>query len=228
MLSRKGLLIIGSFLLPVYFFLFPLSVYGHGQEIHSEEVFLRGPTVFLLFPAGILVFLIFFAFYLILKNRPPERMNINLSRLSNSFKFLITLSIIILGIVHLLALFNVYLHTRVESSSVEEYFSFMELADLVSLSHVHLFGHLTMYFLVGIVFLLTRLGERFKIGVISLAILGAYLDVLSWWLIKYVSVHFEVISYLSGLSFTLGFLIMALSILYELWGSKFSDTQGRE
>lgn len=221
MLMKKRLSVtVGLLFVVVYSVLFSFSVYGHGQKAQSEVVYAKGPIVTVLLLSILFIFLIFFAFYLILKNRPAERMNINLSHLPNSFKFLITLSLIILGTVHLLAIFNVYLHTVVESASVEEYFSFMELADLVSLSHVHLFGHLTMYFLIGIVFLLTRFGERFKIAVISLAILGAYLDVLSWWLIKYVSIHFEALSYLSGLSLSLGFLMMTLSILYELWGKK--------
>lgn len=224
MLDRRRLLVVSLLFIPLFFSLFSLSAYGNGQEVpHGKEGFLRGPTVFLLLAAGILIFFIFFAFYLILKNRHPERMNINLSRLPDSFKFLITLSVIILGIVHLLAFFNVYLHTKVGPFSVEKYFSSMGLTRLISLSHVHLFGHLTMYFLVGVVFVLTRVGERLKIGVISLAILGAYLDVLSWWLIKYISVRFETLSYLSGLSFSLGFLFMALTILYELWIKKYRE-----
>ena len=88
---------------------------------------------------------------------------------------------------------------------------------LAAMTHAHLFGLVTMYTLISALFLFTRLGERLKILILSTAISGGLWDVTSWWLIKYASAKFEIISILSGAMAALGFLTMILFILYETW-----------
>lgn len=140
-----------------------------------------------------------------------------LNQLPISGRVLITFFVAILGLVHVFALTEVYLQIKVNASSIEEYFSYVPLAKLAAMTHTHLFGHAIMYALVAGLFMFTRVREILKTLILSIAIAGGLWDTASWWLIKYASAKFEVLSMLSGAMAALGFSAMALIILYETW-----------
>lgn len=177
-------------------------------------------------PSLIFAALLFGLAGLLVRRRDPAAIawvKIDLSLLPDSFKVLITLPLVIYSFVHLFALATVYLQTKVAWASVEEYFFYMKPWKLLAVSHAHLFGHATMYSLVGLAFLFTRIPEKFKILILAIPVISAPLDVYSWWLIKFISGKFELLSMVSGLAFSLGFLVMAAITFYELWFRKLTQ-----
>lgn len=143
-----------------------------------------------------------------------------LGRLPPSFKLLITLYFSVYGLVHIGALINVYVQTRIVYPSVAEYFFYMPIQKLTGITHAHLFGHATMYALTAIAFMFTRASERIKIPVIAAAFLGAPFDIYSWWLIKYLGAKYEILSAFSGGAISIAFLTMYIFVMLELWFRK--------
>ena len=156
----------------------------------------------------------------LLKQHRGTPFNYRLRQLPVSGRVLVTFFVLILGLVHIFALLEVYLQSRVTWTSAEEYFFYMKPTKLAATTHAHLFGHLTMYSLVAVLFLFTGVGEVFKTLVLSSAISGGLWDVTSWWLIKYASGKFEALSVLTGAMASLGFLTMVIVILHEIWLTK--------
>lgn len=146
----------------------------------------------------------------------PHR-NIYLSAFPAAAKILITIVLFMFTLVHVLGLWDAYLQTHEVFESAEEYFGYMKLAKLVSLSHPHLFGFALMYLLVGGLFIFTSWSEPVKSLILAIPILSALFDVLSWWMIKMVSSDFELLTIFTGIAFGTGFGLMTLLILKEMW-----------
>lgn len=147
-------------------------------------------------------------------------MNIRLWELPSSFKLLISLYIAGIGAVVAFALWDAYLQTHVVYESGEEYFTYLKQAKLASLTHSHIFGHSTLFFVLLVPFLLTQLKEWQKIGMVLLAFFAIFADPAAWWLSKYVSSGFEVLSMLSGVLFVVTYVIISVAVMYELWLKK--------
>ena len=103
------------------------------------------------------------------------------------------------------------------AGSAQAHFAYKELIYLLRMSHQHLFGHGTMYFLTGALFLLTDAREKIKIVLPLLPFMGAALDLASWWMLKYGTYDCEWLSILGGTLFTGSFLAMVLVLLRDLW-----------
>lgn len=201
-------------------------------EVGTEAIAELGKKSAYALPGTILFFIVLglgvaFIAYLLLRREEEFSIPFTLTQVPNSAKALITFLIVALGLVHFFAMVTVYLHINVLYSSVEEYFFYMKPAELTAISHGHLFGHALMYTIVGGLFLLTKVKEKLKILVISIVFSGGILDVFSWWMIKYVSSRFEVFSMISGGMLVLGFAVMSLFILKEIWFQKINIKLGK-
>ncbi len=92
--------------------------------------------------------------------------------------------------------------------------SFRELAEI---THFHLFTMPVVFIILVHVLYLTDTSNRLKVITTWIAFGGVILDLLSPWLISYVSPIF-VLTMLTGDTFmTVGFLIMFVIPLYEMW-----------
>lgn len=118
--------------------------------------------------------------------------------LPGSVKWLISAFVLFCALNHVFAGLTVYLSTRATAGGVEEYWYYKTAVDLARMSHQHFFGHGTMYLLLGAVLLMTPLSEKKKCVVVLLPFLGAGLDQLAWWLMKYHSIHWELLSMFAG------------------------------
>ncbi len=90
---------------------------------------------------------------------------------------------------------------------------------MARVSHVHLFGISIIFLLTGLIFSLSSVSTRPKIGVIVTPFAAILMDIGSWWLTKYKPVYaYTVIigGALMGLSFT----VQVFFSLYEMWFKK--------
>ncbi|MFZ5471558.1 MAG: hypothetical protein ACOZIN_19200 [Myxococcota bacterium] len=132
-------------------------------------------------------------------------------------KLALTLTVAVFAAAHLVAAVTVYLDTRVVYSSTEEYFRYLKPARLSALSHAHLMGIATMEGLTGLAYGLSRRTSAFSSAIVTLALVGVIGDIGSWWLTKYAGAGFELLSIATGVFFSLGFAVMALALLRDMW-----------
>jgi len=116
------------------------------------------------------------------------------------------------------------MQSQVIAKTAYEYFFYMKVGRLLGLSHAHLFGHATMYAVVILPFIFTKLKEVWKIRIVSAALLAAVFDVGSWWAIKYTSNILERVSMVCGMLVSIGFTAMALTLFYEMWLKRERET----
>ncbi len=159
--------------------------------------------------------------YILLKKKKEWVPPAFLEDFPHSAKIAITLAILSYGLVHIFALWEVYLVTTVDFKSAAEYFYYMKLPKLMATSHAHFFGHGTMYLITSLIFIFSKLRESWKIFFITLALAAGLLDVPSWWAIKYGGSRYEIFSAIAGMMSVIGWGFMAVRILYEVWWSEF-------
>ena len=88
---------------------------------------------------------------------------------------------------------------------------------LVQTSHTHLFGQTLIAGLLGLIFLFSSLGDRVKSVVIALPFVGTLIDIGGMWLTRFVWSPLSVLVIVGGSLFALGYLVISLVSLYELW-----------
>jgi hypothetical protein len=193
---------------------------GEKEIIQPVETAKKNPLtpIWLILSFAVYLFIIGIIFLYVRRNQHIlPHASIRLMAFPPSAKVLITLVLLMFSLVHVFGLWDAYLQTHSVFDSAEEYFSYMKLTKLISLSHPHLFGFALMYLLVGSLFILTSWSEPVKSFILTIPILSAVFDVLSWWMIKMVSADFELLTIFTGITFSLGFGTMTLLILYEMW-----------
>jgi hypothetical protein len=88
---------------------------------------------------------------------------------------------------------------------------------LIQTSHTHLFGQTLIAGLLGGIFLLSSLGERKKAVIVALPFIGTMLDIGGMWLTRFVWPPLGVLVLLGGSTFALGYLLITVIAMYELW-----------
>jgi hypothetical protein len=88
---------------------------------------------------------------------------------------------------------------------------------LIQTSHTHLFGQTLIAGLLGLIFLFSSLGERTKTVVIALPFVGTLIDIGGMWLTRFVWPPLGVLVIIGGSLFALGYLVITVVSLYELW-----------
>jgi len=88
---------------------------------------------------------------------------------------------------------------------------------LIQTSHTHLFGQTLIAGLLGLIVLFSSLGERSKSVVVALPFVGTLIDVGGMWLTRFVWPPLGVLVILGGSLFALGYVLITVVSLYELW-----------
>lgn len=143
--------------------------------------------------------------------------NISLNELPRPAKWLITLVLTSFLLNHLFAALLVWQVTTQVDSSAKEHFAFKTFAVLLRMAHQHTFGHGTMYFITCALFLFAGMPEILTLTLITGAFLGAWLDLASWFLLKYGSERWEILSMVSGGTYAVCFVAMAGITLFQVW-----------
>lgn len=105
-------------------------------------------------------------------------------------------------------------HYRGSDATYGEPMSFRELAEV---THFHLFTMPVVFIILVHVLYLTMAGTRLKVITTHAAFSGVALDLISPWLITYVSPAFALTMLAGDLLMTATFLIMFTIPLYEMW-----------
>lgn len=88
---------------------------------------------------------------------------------------------------------------------------------LIQTSHTHLFGQTLIAGLLGLVLLFSSCREATKAVVLALPFVGTVLDIGGMWLTRFVWPPFAWLVLLGGSLFALGYVLITVMALYELW-----------
>jgi hypothetical protein len=88
---------------------------------------------------------------------------------------------------------------------------------LIQTSHTHLFGQTLIAGLLGLIFLFSSLGEWKKTVILALPFVGTVVDIGGMWLTRFVWPDFGVLVLIGGGMFALGYTLITVISLYELW-----------
>ena len=91
---------------------------------------------------------------------------------------------------------------------------------LIQTSHTHLFGQTLIAGLLGLIFLFSSLGERLKSVILALPFVGTLIDIGGMWLTRFVWSPLSCLVIAGGSLFALGYTLITLIALYELWLQK--------
>ncbi len=90
------------------------------------------------------------------------------------------------------------------------------IASLTRVSHIHLFGISFIFLFVGWIFSMAQYPSKWKLILISTPFAFLILDVLSWWLTKYIPA-FAWLTMLGGFGYSLASSIMIFTSLAQMW-----------
>ena len=88
---------------------------------------------------------------------------------------------------------------------------------LIQTSHTHLFGQTLIAGLLGLIVLFASLRESVKVIVVALPFVGTLMDIGGMWLTRFVWSPLSVLVVLGGGVFALGYVIITVVSLYDLW-----------
>jgi hypothetical protein len=108
-------------------------------------------------------------------------------------------------------------HYRGNDATFGEPMSFRELAEI---THFHLFTMPVVFMILVHVLYLTMASEAIKVSMTWLGFGGVLLDLVSPWMISYLSPVFVVTMLTGDLLMTVSFVVMMVIPLYEMWGMK--------
>ena len=90
------------------------------------------------------------------------------------------------------------------------------VASLTRVSHIHLFGIGFIFLFVGWIFAMARFPQCWKLILIATPFAFLILDVLSWWLTKYIPM-FAWLTMIGGFGYSLASTIMIFTSLAQMW-----------
>lgn len=124
----------------------------------------------------------------------------------------IAMAAVFYGIAFSFGAFRAFLEVQGDGSSAG-YFESMSLEKLVGFTHAHLFGFTTSFLIVGVPFTLNFAHVRLYQLLLPIGLTASFIDVASWWGIKYLSPNFEWASIFCAVLFSLSYLIMLIGLL---------------
>lgn len=96
------------------------------------------------------------------------------------------------------------------------YFDQMSLGKLIAFTHAHLFGFITSFLIIGIPFSMQFNHIPAYQWMLPMGLAAAFVDIISWWGIKYLHPNFEYVSMFCGIMFTVTYMFMLIGLLRVL------------
>jgi hypothetical protein len=91
---------------------------------------------------------------------------------------------------------------------------------LIQTSHTHLFGQTLIAGLLGLIFLFASLREWLKALILALPFVGTLIDIGGMWLTRFVWPPLALLVIIGGTLFALGYALIAVISLWQLWMQK--------
>ncbi len=145
----------------------------------------------------------------------PKSVDINLRHFPPAAKRGMAFAVCLFGVAFAFGASEIWYQLQFYGSS-EAFFAQMSLGKLIVMTHAHLFGFTTAFFIVGVPFSMQFNNLSVYQWVLPVGLSASFIDVLSWWGIKYLSANFEYVSMLCGVLFSISYLWMLIGLLRVL------------
>ncbi len=167
-------------------------------------------------PAALLSFMVLLLWITkILIPFEKHTVDINLRNFPPAAKRGMAIAVVLFGIAFTFGASQVWYQMQFFSSSAE-YIASMSMGKLIVMTHAHLFGFTTAFFIVGIPFSMQFNHIRFYQWIFPIGLAASLTDVMSWWGIKYIDHSFEWVSMVCALLFSATYLFMLIGLLRTL------------
>ena len=160
----------------------------------------------------------FFALNLLIWRLVPfdnHSIELNLRGLPPAAKRGIAMAVAMFGIAFAFGASEIGYQIRVYGSA-EAFFQQMSLGKLIVMTHAHLFGFTTSFFIIGIPFSMQFNHLKSYQWVFPVGLSASVTDVASWWGIKFLAPSFEWVSIFCGVLFSVSYLWMLIGLLRVL------------
>ena len=127
----------------------------------------------------------------------------------------IAMAVVLFGVAYLFGAFEVRYQMQLNGSA-EAWFAQMSVGHLIVITHVHLFGFTTSFFIIGIPFSLHFYRSRIYQWIFPIGLAASLCDVAAWWGMKFVSPNFEYITWFCGALFSITYLWMLVGLVRVL------------
>jgi hypothetical protein len=141
--------------------------------------------------------------------------DVNLRDMPPAAKRGIAMSVVLFGIAFCFGASEIWYQLQLNGST-EAFFAQMSLGKLIVMTHAHLFGFTTSFFIIGIPFSLQFHHLKTYQWVFPVGLAASLTDVMSWWGIKYVDANFEYVSMFCGVIFSVSYMWMVIGLLRVL------------
>lgn len=141
--------------------------------------------------------------------------DINLRDLPPAARRGIAMSAVMFGIAFCFGASEIWYQLELHGST-KAFFDEMSLGKLIVMTHAHLFGFTTCFFIIGIPFSLQFPHIRSYQWVFPVGLAASLTDVISWWGIKYIDASFETVSMFCGIVFSISYMWMLIGLLRVL------------
>ena len=141
--------------------------------------------------------------------------DINLRDLPPAARRGIAMAAVLFGIAFCFGASEIWYQLQLNGGT-QAFFEQMSLGKLIVMTHAHLFGFTTSFFIIGIPFSLQFPHIRSNQWVFPVGLAASLTDVMSWWGIKYISGNFEYVSMFCGVLFSISYLWMLIGLLRVL------------
>lgn len=89
--------------------------------------------------------------------------------------------------------------------------------EMVQLGHVHMLGFSLIFISLGIILMLSNIGQGWKVIILSLLFLFFLFDIAGLFLVRFVSVNLAAVPFISGIGIGAGIAVISLVALYDIW-----------
>lgn len=141
--------------------------------------------------------------------------DINLRELPPAARRGIAMATVMFGIAFCFGASEIWYQLQLNGGT-QAFFEQMSLGKLIVMTHAHLFGFTTSFFIIGIPFSLQFPHIRSYQWVFPVGLAASLTDVISWWGIKYISGNFEYVSMFCGILFSISYMWMLIGLLRVL------------
>lgn len=149
-----------------------------------------------------------------------------LSEANLSFKTLISLFLIAVGIGYIFGLIHIYTDVGFSYTGIVTHYRGTEesalppelaFSQLIHVHHIHLFSLAMLFVLIGTIFTLTELNEFVKSIFVATPFVGMFLDFSSFWFLVFGSSIFAAFAMVFGAVMAFSFFLIIGRPLYEMW-----------